>query len=108
MLAATPEPPYTAVIFSALPAADQAGYEETLSVVRALAAQQPGFLGIESAGSGRPAELEVTVSYWATEDDARAWKAVAEHVAAQRRGRDQWYDRYRVRVATVAREYGTE
>jgi heme-degrading monooxygenase HmoA len=69
-----------------------------------LATQQPGYLGIESArgldGHG------ITVSYWTDEDAARAWKRVAEHAEAQRRGREQWYESYTVRVATVQREYG--
>ncbi len=65
------------------------------------AREQPGFLGIESARD----EIGVTVSYWAHEDDARAWKQVAEHQVAQRRGREVWYSDYRVRVATVHREY---
>ncbi|HVF03558.1 MAG TPA: hypothetical protein VNA20_01840 [Frankiaceae bacterium] len=50
----------------------------------------------------------ITVSYWATDEDARAWKRVAEHVEAQRRGTGQWYERYRVRVATVHRAYGKD
>lgn len=69
-----------------------------------LAAQQPGYLGIESAREG----VGITVSYWATAEHARAWKAVAEHRGAQRLGREQWYSAYRVRVATVEREYGFE
>jgi len=48
----------------------------------------------------------ITVSYWRDEESARAWKRVAEHVEAQRRGRAQWYVAYRVRVAEVVREYG--
>jgi heme-degrading monooxygenase HmoA len=31
-----------------------------------------------------------------------------DHAEAQRRGREQWYAAYRVRVATVEREYGTD
>jgi heme-degrading monooxygenase HmoA len=107
MLAETPEPPYVAVIFSAMPSSDQRGYVETLAEVRALAERQPGYLGIESAG-GEGGSLEVTVSYWASVEDARAWKAVAEHLGAQRLGRERWYDTYRVRIATVERAYGFE
>lgn len=70
----------------------------------ALAMDQRGFLGIESARD----EIGITVSYWADEEAARAWKQVAEHLVAQRRGRDLWYSDYRVRVATVHREYGPE
>lgn len=106
MLAETPEPPYVAVIFSAVVGADLEGYEPMLKAMRTLAQVQPGFLGIESAGGGA-GELEVTVSYWASEPHARAWKAVAEHAKAQRLGRDRWYDSYRVRVARVDRAYGS-
>lgn len=50
----------------------------------------------------------LTVSYWETEDDARAWKQVAEHLAAQRSGQATWYERYQVRIASVSREYSWE
>jgi heme-degrading monooxygenase HmoA len=101
--AATPRPPYTAVIFTSVRTdTDDAGYAETAEEMESLAAEQPGYLGIESARSG----LGITVSYWASADDARAWKSVAEHRLAQRRGRETWYRTYRVRVATVERDYG--
>ena len=69
-----------------------------------LGAQQPGYLGIESASE----ELGITVSYWATEEHARSWKRVAEHLAAQRYGRERWYEEYTVRIAHVARDYRFE
>ena len=68
-----------------------------------LAREQPGYLGIESARGG----VGITVSYWVDAEAARAWKAVAEHRGAQRLGRAQWYRAYRVRIATVEREYGS-
>jgi heme-degrading monooxygenase HmoA len=46
------------------------------------------------------------VSYWASEGDARAWKEVAQHREAQRRGAGGWYEAYEVRIATVTRAYG--
>jgi heme-degrading monooxygenase HmoA len=105
VLARTPEPPYVAVIFSAVATADDEGYDDASREMRRLAALQPGYLGVETTGGG-PGALEITVSYWATEDDARAWKAVAEHAQAQRLGQRQWYEAYEVRVATVGRSYG--
>lgn len=101
--AETPDPPYTAVIFTSLRSdADANGYDETAERMDALAREQPGYLGIESARG----EIGLTVSYWATAADARAWKQVAEHRLAQQLGRERWYRSYRVRVATVDREYG--
>lgn len=101
-IAATPEPPYTAVIFTSIRTDGDNGYAEMSSSMDELAARQPGYLGMESAHS----ELGITVSYWSSPADARAWKQVAEHRLAQRRGRADWYRAYRVRVATVERDYG--
>ncbi|WP_121258481.1 antibiotic biosynthesis monooxygenase family protein [Nocardioides ferulae] len=102
--AATPDPPYTAVIFSSVRrGGDADGYLDTARRMEELAAEQPGYLGIESA---RDAGLGISVSYWADEAAARAWKGVAEHLVAQQRGRTEWYADYRVRVATVSRDYG--
>lgn len=103
-LAMTPPPPYTAVIFTSLRTAGDHGYEAMSRAMVELARSQPGFLGIESAHD----QIGITVSYWAGEDAARAWKQVAQHLVAQRRGREIWYSDYRVRVATVHRDYGSE
>ncbi|HET6877846.1 MAG TPA: antibiotic biosynthesis monooxygenase [Jatrophihabitans sp.] len=104
--ASTPAPPYTAVIFTSLRAtaheADE--YAETAHRMEQLAAEQPGYLGIESCRDP-VSGLGITVSYWASDAAARAWKRVAEHRQAQHRGRSEWYRRYRVRVARVERDY---
>jgi heme-degrading monooxygenase HmoA len=102
-IADTPEPPHTAVIFNSTRTVGDNGYSRMLRRMEVLAAEQPGYLGIESVKDG----LEgITVSYWRDESDAAAWKQVAEHLVAQERGREVWYADYRVRVATVARDYG--
>ena len=101
-IARTPDPPYVAVVFTSLRTAGDNGYAAMSARMEELAAQQPGYLGIEAARDG----LGITVSYWADEGSARAWKDVAAHVVAQQRGRDGWYSDYRVRVATVTRDYG--
>jgi heme-degrading monooxygenase HmoA len=107
VLATTPEPPYVAVIFTSVRnEGDDEAYADMAAAMGGLAAEQPGYLGIESARDP-VTRLGVTVSYWQSDDDARRWKQVAEHLAAQRLGRDQWYDRYTVRVATVDRAYGS-
>ncbi|HWE30333.1 MAG TPA: antibiotic biosynthesis monooxygenase [Polyangia bacterium] len=105
MIAATPAPPYVAVIFTSQRSdQDRAGYDAMAADMERLGAQQPGFLGIESARGGDG--FGITVSYWRTVEDARAWKAIGEHLAAQRLGRARWYRVFRVRIAEVAREYG--
>ena len=69
----------------------------------ALAAQQPGYLGHESARSADG--FGITVSYWRDEESVRHWKSVAEHQAAQIGGRERWYSSYEVRIAKVERAY---
>ncbi|MCX6520714.1 MAG: antibiotic biosynthesis monooxygenase, partial [Actinobacteria bacterium] len=102
--------PHVAVIFASvrhadasLGVVDAAGYDEMAERMDALSREQPGYLGIDSA---RGADgLGITVSYWATEADAVAWKQVADHLGAQRLGRERWYREYTTRVATVTRSY---
>lgn len=102
-IADTPEPPYCAVIFTSVRApGDEEAYAAADEELTARAREQPGFLGIESAH----ADIGITVSYWATEEHAAAWKQVAEHCAAQQSGRQRWYAAYRVRVCRVERDYG--
>lgn len=104
MIASTPQPPYYAVIFTSLRSETEADYAATAERMLELARDQPGFLGVESA---RGADgLGITVSYWSSEADIRAWRMQAEHREAQRRGREEWYHAFRTRVAHVERDYG--
>ncbi len=108
-LADTPDPPYTAVIFTSLRTTGDHGYTSMSARMDALARRQPGFLGVESARDEAGInEVGITVSYWVDDDAARGWKQVAEHLVAQRHGQEQWYETYRVRVATVHRDYGPD
>jgi heme-degrading monooxygenase HmoA len=101
-IASTPVPPYVAVIFTSVRTPGENGYGETAIAMLELARKQDGYLGVESVREG----LGITVSYWRDENSARAWKQIAEHLVAQREGRDSWYVDYRVRIATVVRDYG--
>lgn len=101
-MANTPEPPYIAVIFTSLRSEGDDGYAVMSERMAHLAAAQPGYLGVESARD----RLGITVSYWRDEEAAKDWKAVTEHLVAQRRGKGHWYEDYRVRVAVVQRDYG--
>ncbi len=106
MFAATPDPPYTAVIFtSRRTTSDEAEYGRAAQRMEELAARQPGYLGIESARDPQD-RFGITVSYWETEAAARSWKQVADHLEVQRLGAAKWYEGYQVRIATVGRAYG--
>ena len=99
--AATPQPPYYAVIFTSLRTDGDNGYAAMAKHIAELAEKQPGFLGMESARH----EIGITVSYWSSLEAIKAWKENLDHRQAQNRARD-WYTELRVRVCRVEREYG--
>ena len=99
--AQTPEPPYYAVIFTSTRTPDGEGYDEMSEKMVAMAAQQPGFLGVESA-RGEDG-LGITVSYWESEEAIANWRSNAEHRVAQSTGREKWYAEFFTRVAKVER-----
>lgn len=103
MFAATPEPPFTAVIFTSLRKLGQnTAYAATSVRMTELAEQQPGFLGVESVRD--ETGLGITVSYWRDAASAALWKKNFEHLAAQQAGREQWYQQYALRICTVERQ----
>lgn len=102
MIANTPEPPYYAVIFSSIRTEVNDGYSEMADLMVALASNQEGFIGVESARN----ELGITVSYWKDIDSIRKWKQNSEHLVAQNKGRAEWYKHYKTRISKVERDYG--
>ena len=93
-----------AVIFtSTRTAEDDEGYARAAAAMDALAARQPGYRGVDSA---RGADgFGITVSWWADEASAVAWRNHPVHAAIRDRGRAHWYAAYEVAVATIDRSY---
>lgn len=100
------QPPYYAVIFTSQRTPGDQGYGNMADRMAALAAEQPGYLGVESA-RGEDG-LGITVSYWRSAEDILAWRRNAEHKVARDTGRSDWYQHYTLRVAKVERAYGWE
>lgn len=101
--AATPAPPYWAVIFTSKRTEGDTGYGAMLTALEKLAAEQPGYLGRESA---RAADgFGIAVIYYSEEAAIRAWKDHETHARAQSIGRQRWYEHYEMRVAKVERAY---
>lgn len=98
-----PAPPYYAVIFSSLSSVGENGYDAMAERMVELAAEQPGYLGVESARDSEG--FGITVSYWASLEAIAAWKANAEHRVAQESGKALWYQHYELRIARVERAY---
>jgi len=96
------KPPYYPVIFSSTQSKQFVGYAEMAQKMLALAAEQDGYLGVESA---RDSELGITVSYWRDLEAISRWKQHAEHEVARTLGKEQWYKSFTVRIAKVERSY---
>ena len=93
-----------AVIFSSQRTQADNGYAETADRMEELIATMPGYLGAESV---RGADgFGITVAYFDTEENILAWRNHAEHADARRRGREEWYSHFEVRIAKVERAYG--
>ena len=83
--------------------ADPEGYAAAVTAMDAAAARQPGYRGMDSARGDDG--VGITVSYWADDAAAKAWRDDPDHRAARDLGRGRWYDRYEVVVAGVERNY---
>ena len=90
-----------AVIFTSRLNDPAPGYAEAAARMVALAEETPGFLGMESARG--PDGTGITVSWWESLEAIAKWKAHPQHLEAQRRGRDEWYAQYGVRICRVER-----
>lgn len=101
-IANTPNPPYYAVIFTSIRTEGDNGYHEMAQKMVELAANQSGYLGVESAREG----IGITVSYWSDIESIQQWKADYEHQEAQKLGREKWYASFKTRIAKVEKDYG--
>jgi heme-degrading monooxygenase HmoA len=104
-IAITPEAPYYAVIFTSIRTEGDNGYGDMTDLMCSLAIQQPGYLGMESARGEAEAAVGITVSYWDSLESIRSWKMNLDHRIAQKRGKDLFYTKYKVRITKVERDY---
>ncbi|UZK65274.1 antibiotic biosynthesis monooxygenase family protein [Sphingomonas sp. M1-B02] len=93
----------TVVIFVTERSGDDAeGYAAAAAAMDALAAKQPGYRGMDSLSADG---LGITLSYWADEASAIAWREQPDHAATREAGRGRWYNWYRLHVAEIGRSY---
>lgn len=70
-----------------------------MEVIGALAIQQPGYLGMETA---RTAEgFGITIVYYNSLEAIDGWRKKSDHLRAKELGRASWYDRYILRISKV-------
>ena len=96
-----------AVIFEVVPAPGRMDlYLDTARDLRPLLDDIDGFLSIERFRSLTDPTRLLSLSFWRDEAAVKAWRTTEEHRAAQSLGRHGVFDAYRLRIASVVRDYG--
>ena len=96
-----------AVIFEVLPAPGRK--QDYLDLATSLAPELKkldGFISIERFASLTNEGKILSLSIWRDEEAVKRWRQFEEHRAAQIKGRGGIFADYRLRVASVIRDYG--
>jgi heme-degrading monooxygenase HmoA len=96
-----------AVIFEVVPAAGrQQEYLDIAAALRSELEKIDGFISIERYSSlSNPGKI-LSLSFWRDEAALIQWRQHEEHYRAQWKGRGGIFADYRLRVASVVRDYG--
>ena len=96
-----------AVIFEFVPAEGRtAEYFDLALALRAELDKIDGFISIERFESVVTKGKFVSLSFWRDEAALERWRNLERHRVAQARGRANIFADYRLRVASVVRDYG--
>jgi len=96
-----------AVIFELWPADGRAAeYFDLAASLRPELEKIDGFISIERFESLVTKGKYLSLSFWRDEDAVRRWRTLDDHRNAQTQGRNGIFADYRLRVATVLRDYG--
>jgi heme-degrading monooxygenase HmoA len=96
-----------AVIFEVWPEPERKQeYLDIAAELRSLLDEIDGFISIERFESLSEPGKVLSLSFWRDDEAVARWRQLGEHRAAQARGRAEVFRDYRLRVATVIRDYG--
>jgi heme-degrading monooxygenase HmoA len=94
-----------AVIFEVWPARRD-DYLDIAAELRPHLQQIDGFISVERFESITEKGKMLSLSFFRDEAAVQAWRNIAEHRAAQAKGRGGIFKDYRLRIAGVIRDYG--
>jgi len=98
-----------AVIFEVWPTEGRAlEYFDLATSLRTDLEKIDGFISIERFESLTRKGKYLSLSFWRDEKAVRAWRNLEKHRIAQTKGRNGVFADYRLRVASVMRDYGMQ
>jgi heme-degrading monooxygenase HmoA len=96
-----------AVIFEVEPAdGRREAYLDIAAELKPALEQMDGFISVERFESLTTRGKILSLSFWRDEAAVAAWRSLPEHRRAQAAGRGGIFADYRLRVASVVRDYG--
>jgi len=96
-----------AVIFEVIPAPGRKQqYLELAAQLRPELEQIDGFISVERFASLTNESKLLSLSFWRDEEAVQRWRNLARHREAQARWRSGVFADYRLRIASVVRDYG--
>ena len=96
-----------AIIFEVWPDEEHRGaYLDIAAELRPMLEEVEGFISVERFQSITDPGKLLSISFFEDEAAVQRWRNIAEHRIAQSRGRSGIFKNYRLRVASVIRDYG--
>lgn len=95
-----------AVIFEFTPAEGRfPDYMAVVDTLRADLAEADGFISLERFESITTKGKFLSLQFWRDEEAVRKWRNLQKHREAQKKGRASIFKEYRLRIASVLRDY---
>jgi heme-degrading monooxygenase HmoA len=96
-----------AVIFEVWPHPDhRSDYFDIAAALKPQLEKIDGFISVERFESLAEKGKVLSLSFWRDEDAVKQWRNLEQHRAAQAKGRGGIFADYRLRIASVVRDYG--
>ena len=96
-----------AVIFEVIPKPEhKEAYLKVAAGLKPHLEKMDGFISVERFQSITDPDKLLSLSFWRDEEAVKGWRNLEIHRGAQEKGRDLMFADYRLRVASVLRDYG--
>lgn len=98
-----------AVIFEVMPhEAHKSAYLDIAAQLKSELEQIDGFISVERFQSLTNQNKVLSLSFFESEEAVQAWRNLPSHRTAQKAGRGKLFANYRLRIASVIRDYGKD